>query len=245
MKKSFRFTLIELLVVIAIIAILAAMLLPALGKVKSQGHTAHCHSQLKQLGVAFNLYRNASNDFMPRYNYNYLPDSPDTRRIWSYFMWKLGYLKGSELICPAKPQKISEGETAASRTPGLYDGYGMPYDEGTVGSGMIFTGTGGNNANVSKVRYPSLLFLAMDVVQASQLYKAQTPTRYGYYVVTRIWRGASGSDSYGYPDPRHDKAVNVVMLDGHTEKRKCDISNPYKKLGSADTHPRQWFTDAK
>ncbi len=62
------FTLIELLVVIAIIAILAALLIPALAKAKDRAIRIQCLSNLKQFGVAINLYAGDNNDKIPIQN---------------------------------------------------------------------------------------------------------------------------------------------------------------------------------
>ena len=229
-NKLFRFTLIELLVVIAIIAILAAMLMPALGKVKGQGHKAFCSSQLKQIGVSYMMYRQTFNDYVPRYGNNHYNGA--TNMNWSALMWSVKLLNKENMICPAKPNHTADSKDPA-KAPDIYSDYGIPYDEGTIGDSKPY----GKNPNLSKVRYPSLLFNAMDSRMSSQSHAGRT----GHYIITRIFRGAAGNDAYGYPDARHDKSTNILYFDGHVNNVKCDLINPYAKIGDATNYPKYWF----
>jgi len=134
-KQPRHFTLIELLIVIAIIAILAAMLFPALKNARAAAYSSNCKSNLKQLGMAAQFYRNDFNNYcmmgsLPGNFYNY--SNGGSAKSWMYVLNYFSYMKFSYVYSCAATGKRVKGYSTDRYTGPYYTHYG--FNVATFGS---------------------------------------------------------------------------------------------------------------
>lgn len=225
-KRHYGFTLIELLVVISIIALLISILLPALQSARGAARSAVCSSNLRQLGLSFDMFANDHDEILPPvYDSDYGPGTADA--IWvarivgpqgskdhpympfSYVeVWGYegtGRAHETAFWCPDDPR---EARPSASLNPD--NGYGVSYQamQGNQGT----EAAKGCSLGQSRLRLvsPSETATVMDAWTYSGF-------RFGVNDVPRPWN----------PDPiftairyRHLDSFNAVFVDGHVANLK-------------------------
>jgi len=226
------FTLIELLVVIAIIAILAAMLLPALAKAKQKGQAVACVNNLHQMSIATQLY---ADDFNGRYclTFQVTGDNSSSisggRRAWFDFL--LPYQKSTNLlICPVRSRKFKEF---------IQEYPTGPADLGVSNYGLNFRIGGCDYAPWPYSQWPGVRSGAVPrpaavayitdsgskPINSADPLKCVTqasPEKPGCWILHDPGNdapdtgGVAGDDpNWGGPMPRHNGRSAIVFLDGH------------------------------
>ena len=216
--KPAGFTLIELLVVIAMIAILAAMLMPALQQARERGRTANCLNNLKQIGNALNSYSDENDDYvLPITVYNTARNQSATR--WSIYLWESNKITFNVMQCPS--ETIRQIPYNAN-----YDGnhsYGLNYWT----MGYDSNGTTGNNPPPKRSvmlnkRAGSKTICIGDSRPSKDNEGNNTSygTNPGAYMITRP---ADGTEAWPFtpdgtytPFLRHSLKANFVFFDGHS-----------------------------
>ena len=215
--KQKSFTLIELLVVIAIIAILAAMLLPALNKARMTAQKSSCQGNLKSMGSAVQMY---TSDTLPGLNglSNYwnawwkariAPYMGIPLKItddWS--VWRKQVSNGS-FRCPVWRRELVNGAGIPEEDHIYAGGYGYAYLNDTDGLGYQHSTRGIFWTKVGSVVKPSETIMIGDSSDG-------TVANVAYNVVLYVLTSVSG---LAVPD-RHGDAFNTLWVDGHVAEMK-------------------------
>jgi prepilin-type N-terminal cleavage/methylation domain-containing protein/prepilin-type processing-associated H-X9-DG protein len=227
-ENSKRFTLIELLVVIAIIAILAAMLLPALNKARDRGKATSCTNNLKSFGMGANLYFDDFRGILKICKTNFTDTWSTNTLLISYMISRRNYpyaFVPTTVLCPtvaanSNARKFSSNSTYNASTMGFAANYVRPSFYGMVrGRDDAYNSSFDWNQNFNgyfnhvqyQVKRPSQKVFFVE----TNNYTAADGTNEGSWVVKKS--NADSNPAIGTVDYAHARKANVCYWDGHVK----------------------------